>query len=73
MENVFYLRTPEDANCIAKLANNKNAIVVGASYVGENRYHLMGIIGMFCLLPFLGIVFTTHVDMLHRRSCAHGD
>ncbi|MGH0151326.1 UNVERIFIED_CONTAM: hypothetical protein FKN15_043695 [Acipenser sinensis] len=34
VENVFYLRTPEDANCIAKLANNKNAIVVGASYVG---------------------------------------
>ncbi|XP_041078581.1 apoptosis-inducing factor 3-like isoform X2 [Polyodon spathula] len=34
VENVFYLRTPEDANCIAKLANNKNVVVVGASYVG---------------------------------------
>nr|XP_015221826.1 PREDICTED: apoptosis-inducing factor 3 isoform X2 [Lepisosteus oculatus] len=33
VENVFYLRTPEDANHIAKLASNKNAVVVGASYV----------------------------------------
>lgn len=35
VRNVFHLRTPEDANSIAKLANNKNAVIVGTSFVGE--------------------------------------
>lgn len=37
VRNVFHLRTPEDANSIAKLANNKNAVIVGTSYVGETK------------------------------------
>ena len=35
--NVFYLRTPEDANSIATLANNKNAVIVGTSFVGKKK------------------------------------
>uniref|UniRef100_A0A3Q3JGE9 Rieske domain-containing protein n=1 Tax=Monopterus albus TaxID=43700 RepID=A0A3Q3JGE9_MONAL len=35
VKNVFHLRTPEDANSIARLANNKNAVIVGTSFVGE--------------------------------------
>lgn len=39
VRNVFHLQTPEDANSIAKLANNKNAVVVGTSFVGETKTH----------------------------------
>lgn len=35
VRNVFHLRTPEDANSVARLANNKNAVIVGTSFVGE--------------------------------------
>lgn len=35
VENVFYLRTPEDANNIARLVNNKNAVIVGTSFIGK--------------------------------------
>lgn len=37
VKNVFHLRTPEDANSIASLANNKNAVIVGTSFVGEKK------------------------------------
>lgn len=40
VRNVFHLRTPEDANSIARLANNKNAVIVGTSFVGEKNTHL---------------------------------
>lgn len=40
VRNVFHLQTPEDANSIAKLANNKNAVIVGTSFVGETKTHL---------------------------------
>ncbi|XP_070402202.1 apoptosis-inducing factor 3 isoform X4 [Nothobranchius furzeri] len=33
VRNVFHLRTPEDANSVARLANNKNAVIVGTSFV----------------------------------------
>ena len=33
--NVFHLGTPDDANSIARLANNRNAVVVGTSFIGE--------------------------------------
>lgn len=33
-ENVFILRTPEDANAIAKAAKGKDAVVVGTSFIG---------------------------------------
>ena len=39
VRNVFHLRTPEDANNIARLANNKNAVIVGTSFVGETKIH----------------------------------
>lgn len=35
VENVFNIRTPEDANRVVKLATSKNVIVVGASFLGE--------------------------------------
>lgn len=40
VRNVFHLRTPEDGNSIAWLANNKNAVIVGTSFVGETKTHL---------------------------------
>ncbi|KAG7263414.1 hypothetical protein CRUP_007420 [Coryphaenoides rupestris] len=35
--NVFHLETTEDANSIARLASNRNAVVVGTSFVGEKE------------------------------------
>lgn len=35
MENVFNIRTPEDANRVVKLATSKNVVIVGASFLGE--------------------------------------
>lgn len=40
VRNVFHLQTPEDANSVARLANNKNAVIVGTSFVGEKKTHL---------------------------------
>lgn len=37
VRNVFHLRTPEDANSIAKLSNNRNAVIVGTSFVGKKK------------------------------------
>ncbi|XP_050174356.1 apoptosis-inducing factor 3 isoform X11 [Myiozetetes cayanensis] len=34
MENVFNIRTPEDANHVVKLATSKNVVIVGASFLG---------------------------------------
>uniref|UniRef100_A0A8D0HKK0 Apoptosis-inducing factor 3 n=1 Tax=Sphenodon punctatus TaxID=8508 RepID=A0A8D0HKK0_SPHPU len=34
VENVFNIRTPEDANRVVKLATSKNAVIVGASFLG---------------------------------------
>uniref|UniRef100_A0A8C3UTI3 Apoptosis inducing factor mitochondria associated 3 n=1 Tax=Catharus ustulatus TaxID=91951 RepID=A0A8C3UTI3_CATUS len=34
MENVFNIRTPEDANRVVKLATSKNVVIVGASFLG---------------------------------------
>uniref|UniRef100_A0A8C2Z320 AIF family member 3 n=1 Tax=Cyclopterus lumpus TaxID=8103 RepID=A0A8C2Z320_CYCLU len=53
VRNVFHLRTPEDANSIARLANNKNAVIVGTSYVGmevaaalTDKAHSVSVIGI---------------------------
>lgn len=35
VENVFNIRTVDDANRVVKLATSKNAVVVGASFLGE--------------------------------------
>lgn len=43
--NVFHLRTPEDANSIAKLSSNKNAVIVGTSFVGEKHYVWSNLVG----------------------------
>ncbi|KAM9329714.1 apoptosis-inducing factor 3 isoform 2-T2 [Gastrophryne carolinensis] len=34
LDNVFTIRTPEDANRVVKLASSKNAVIVGASFLG---------------------------------------
>ncbi|KAK9522716.1 hypothetical protein VZT92_019162 [Zoarces viviparus] len=53
VRNVFHLRTPDDANSVARLANNKNAVIVGTSYVGmevaaalTDKAHSVSIIGI---------------------------
>ncbi|KAJ8263684.1 hypothetical protein COCON_G00161410 [Conger conger] len=58
VENVFYLRTPEDANSIARLANNKNAVIVGTSFIGmevaaalTDKAHSVSVIGIDAI-PF---------------------
>ena len=35
MENVFTIRTPEDANRVVRLARGRNTVVVGAGFLGE--------------------------------------
>ncbi|KAM6965242.1 apoptosis-inducing factor 3 [Aplochiton taeniatus] len=56
--NVFHLITPEDANNVARLASNKNAVVVGTSFVGmevaaalTDKAHSVSIIGIEAI-PF---------------------
>lgn len=34
LENVFSLRTPDDANKIAQAANGKNVVIIGSSFIG---------------------------------------
>uniref|UniRef100_A0A6Q2YM07 Rieske domain-containing protein n=1 Tax=Esox lucius TaxID=8010 RepID=A0A6Q2YM07_ESOLU len=58
VKNVFHLRTPEDANCVARLANNRNAVIVGTSFVGmevaaalTDKAHSVSIIGIEAI-PF---------------------
>ncbi|XP_053726445.1 apoptosis-inducing factor 3 isoform X1 [Synchiropus splendidus] len=58
VRNVFHLRTPEDANSIARLANNKNAVIVGTSFIGmevaaalTDKAHSISVIGIETL-PF---------------------
>ncbi|XP_018595999.1 apoptosis-inducing factor 3 [Scleropages formosus] len=53
VENVFYLRTPEDANNIARLVSNKNAVIVGTSFIGmevaaalTDKAHSVSVIGV---------------------------
>ncbi|XP_048412410.2 apoptosis-inducing factor 3 isoform X1 [Stegostoma tigrinum] len=53
LENVYQLRTPEDANCIAKLANDRNAVIVGASFIGmevaaylTDKAHSVSVVGI---------------------------
>uniref|UniRef100_H3DEP3 AIF family member 3 n=1 Tax=Tetraodon nigroviridis TaxID=99883 RepID=H3DEP3_TETNG len=53
VRNVFHLRTPEDANNIAKLSSNKNAVIVGTSFVGmevaaalTDKAHSVSVIGI---------------------------
>lgn len=36
VENIFNIRTPEDANRVVKLATSKNVVIVGASFLGEH-------------------------------------
>ena len=35
LENVFTLRTPDDANKIAENIGGKNVVIVGSSFIGE--------------------------------------
>uniref|UniRef100_A0A8C6SRF5 Apoptosis inducing factor mitochondria associated 3 n=1 Tax=Neogobius melanostomus TaxID=47308 RepID=A0A8C6SRF5_9GOBI len=53
VRNVFYLRTPEDANSIVRLANNKNAVIVGTTFIGmevaaalTDKAHSVSVIGI---------------------------
>lgn len=41
VENVFTIRTPEDANRVVRLARGRNAVVVGAGFLGEQ----LGMVG----------------------------
>ncbi|XP_076845972.1 apoptosis-inducing factor 3 isoform X1 [Brachyhypopomus gauderio] len=51
--NVFHLRTPEDANSIARLASSRNAVIVGTSFIGmevaaalTDKAHSVSVIGV---------------------------
>uniref|UniRef100_A0A4W4F0C3 Rieske domain-containing protein n=1 Tax=Electrophorus electricus TaxID=8005 RepID=A0A4W4F0C3_ELEEL len=51
--NVFHLRTPEDANSIARLAGSRNAVIVGTSFTGmevaaalTDKAHSVSVIGI---------------------------
>ncbi|XP_036454353.1 apoptosis-inducing factor 3 isoform X2 [Colossoma macropomum] len=53
ISNVFHLRTPEDANSIARLASSKNAVIVGTSFIGmevaaalTDKAHSVSVIGI---------------------------
>ncbi|GAA6072705.1 apoptosis-inducing factor 3, partial [Tachysurus ichikawai] len=53
VSNVFHLRTPEDANSIARLASSKNAVIVGTSFIGmevaaalTDKAHSVSVIGI---------------------------
>ena len=35
LENVFTLRTPDDANKIAENVKDKNVVIIGSSFIGE--------------------------------------
>nr|XP_020450169.1 apoptosis-inducing factor 3 [Monopterus albus] len=62
VKNVFHLRTPEDANSIARLANNKNAVIVGTSFVGmevaaalTDKAHSVSVIHAHCVWCVLSL------------------
>ena len=44
LENVFTLRTPDDANRIAENIAGKNVVIVGSSFIGE--YTLFSPLGL---------------------------
>lgn len=35
LQNVYQLRTPEDANQIAERAAGKNVVIIGSSFIGR--------------------------------------
>ena len=39
LKNVFSLRTPDDANAIAKAAAGKNVVIIGSSFIGNFRFN----------------------------------
>lgn len=40
---MFTIRTPEDANRVVRLARGRNAVVVGAGFLGE-QLGVMGVV-----------------------------
>lgn len=46
---MFTIRTPEDANRVVRLARGRNAVVVGAGFLGER----LGLMGTVVRLPWL--------------------
>lgn len=40
VENVFTIRTPEDANRVVRLARGRNTVVVGAGFLGEQLWRV---------------------------------
>lgn len=44
VESVLTIRTPEDANRVVRLARGRNAVIVGAGFLGE-RLRLLRVVG----------------------------
>ena len=39
LKGVCLLRSPEDGNAIAETTKDKNVVIVGTSFIGENQWH----------------------------------
>ena len=39
LQNVFSLRTPDDANKIAEAASGKNIVIIGSSFIGQYIFY----------------------------------
>jgi len=77
ISNIFLLRTPEDGNAIATHSQQRNVVIIGASFVGmEVAASLSKIAGSVtiiadCHVPFEGIFGTdigTYLLELHRKN-----
>lgn len=66
--NVFYLRTPEEANSIAALASNKNAVIVGTSFIGESLKSIKCTV-IYFLYSFIILVcrYTVLIHLSHMH------
>lgn len=51
VENVFTIRTPEDANRVVRLARGRNAVVVGAGFLGEQPGLVGAVVRLSWLVP----------------------
>lgn len=69
LENVFSLRTPDDANKIAAAASGKNVVVIGSSFIG--RYTVLELARSFVRTNFVVNMSDLKSKLLVRDECKH--
>lgn len=52
---MFTIRTPEDANRVVRLARGRNAVVVGAGFLGEHSGLAGAVVRLSGLVPGCGL------------------